>query len=216
MVMKLSLDLTEIRRFHMKIIKLIGIITVTMVVMFAMTGCDEFFGTNDPDDNGGNSGGGSGGTSTVPTITIRNNTGYTINGIYIKASTSTSWGSNLWGFSSLSNGTTREFTLSQPLSVNREYDIRLDASSGGHQFRKYMVTVSNNMTITFTQNDLNDRTDLPTITIVNRSGVNFSAIHIKPSVSSDWGASFGTVSNNSNQTVTIPIPPSSIQCLIFR
>jgi hypothetical protein len=65
------------------------------------------------------------------------------------------------------------------------------------------------MTITFTQNDYNDGSSFPSITVQNRSGVSFNSIHVKPSSSSDWGASFGNISNNYDKTVTIPIPPSS-------
>jgi hypothetical protein len=65
------------------------------------------------------------------------------------------------------------------------------------------------MTINFTTSDLNDGSNLPTITIQNRSGKTFDSVHIKPSVISDWGSSFGSVSNNDNRSVNILIPPSN-------
>jgi len=155
---------------------------------------------------------------TAPTITIRNNTGYTIggganndNGIWIKPSTEAqSWRSNLaWGFynSFLYDGESRAYTISPPLSVNSMYDIRLDGS--GFSFRKYGVTISNGMTIIFNTNDLNNGSAQPSITIQNRSGKAFNSVHIKPSVISDWGSSFGSISNNNNLSLTILIPPSN-------
>jgi len=65
------------------------------------------------------------------------------------------------------------------------------------------------MTITFTTSDLNDGSNLPTITIKNRSGKTFDSFYVKPSSSSDWGTSFGSTSNNNDRTITIPIPPSN-------
>jgi hypothetical protein len=152
------------------------------------------------------------GIETNPTITIKNSTGYSISGIWIKPSTSSDWGSNLYGYSTLSDGESREFTLSQPLSTNSVYDIRLSQNSGGtgYNFRKYGVTISNGMTITFTTSDLNDGSSLPTITIQNRSGKTFDSVYIKPSVRSDWGTSFGYyIYNNDDRTITINIPSSS-------
>jgi len=187
-------------------IKIFGIFAFIALIGFSFTGCG-FLGGSEEDGNSTGSGGGN--TNVIPTITIQNNTGYSINGIYIKESTSTNWGSNLYGYSTLSNGASREFKLSKSLSANNEYDFRLQSTSGGHSFRKYKLTVSNNMTITFTSSDLNDGSNLPSITIQNRTGVNFNSIFIKPSASSDWGTSFGSLSNNGNQNITIPIPPSS-------
>jgi hypothetical protein len=66
------------------------------------------------------------------------------------------------------------------------------------------------MTITFTASDFDTgQHNIPTISIQNRTGVNFDSVRIKPSISSDWGSNFGTVSNNAQQSFTIPIPPSN-------
>jgi len=190
-------------------LKFFKLTVIVAVIGLSMLSCDLIFnpGTN---DNGTGGSGNSGGSGINPTITIKNNTGYTINGIYIKESTATDWGSELIGWSSnLSNGASRGFTLSKSLSANNVYDFRLQSSTGSYSFRKYMVTVSNNMTVTFSTNDLNDGGNLPSITIQNRSGVSFNSVYIKPSASSDWGTSFGLISNNSNSSYSIPIPPSS-------
>jgi len=200
-------------------IKFFGIIAMAAIIGFSMMGCDFLFGTDDSDgsggtgDNGG-SGGGGGGVPTNPTITIRNSTGYTISGIYIKRSTEAyTWGTNLGGnySSQLSDGSSRSFTLSQPLSTQSVYDIRLTQNSngGGYNFRKYGVTISNGMTLTFTTSDLNDGSAEPRITIQNRSGKAFDSIYIKPSAITNWGTSFGSASNNSHLSATILVPPSN-------
>ncbi|MCL2792267.1 MAG: hypothetical protein FWD87_04175 [Spirochaetaceae bacterium] len=194
------------------IFKFIGIAALMVVIGFAMIGCD----VSDDEDpvTGGGGGGGGGGIPTNPTITIQNNTGYTVvggvggQGIWIKPSTTAqSWGSNLALGFNLANGQSRTFTLSQPLSTHSVYDIVLNG--GGFSFRKYGVTISNGMTINFTTSDLNDGSAQPTITIQNRAGKNFNSVHIKPSVISDWGNTFGSISNNNNLSATIQIPPSN-------
>jgi len=187
--------------FSMKnIIKRLGFIAIVSAIGFSFTGCDEEDGTFSWGSGGSNE-------PINPTITIVNNTGYTINGIWIKASTAVHWGNNVGSW--LQDGQSQTFTLSQPLSVQNVYDIRL--SGGGFNFSQYGVTVSNNMTITFTTAHLDDGSSLPTITIQNRSGQSFDTFRIKPSASSDWGQGFGWIGNNSDMTVTIPIPPSNFR-----
>ena len=112
-----------------------------------------------------------------------------------------------WTSDQLVDGQSRSYTLSHPLSTHSVYDIRLDG--GGFSFRKYGVTISNGMTLTFTTSDLNEGSSQPNIVLQNRSGKTFNSVHIKPSVSSEWGESFGSVSNNSNLSATILIPPSN-------
>ena len=180
---------------------------VGFAVVVLIAGCIPLENDETGGSSGDGGGSGSGGSGTTPSITIRNSTGFSIGSVHIKPSTSTNWGSNLLGWS-LSDGESRTFALSQPLSTKNVYDIRL-TGSGGSDFRRYMVTITNNMTITFTANNLDNGSDLPSITVQNRSGVAFNSIHIKPSISSDWGTNFGSISNNSDLTVTIPIPPSS-------
>ncbi|GHV13251.1 hypothetical protein AGMMS49938_07550 [Fibrobacterales bacterium] len=143
-----------------------------------------------------------------PVIVIQNNTGYSVCYMYIKSPTSAAWGSDVG--SCLSDGKSTTYTLSKTLSEQIVYDIQLrTASSGGYSFRKYRVTVSDGMIITFTASDLDDGSNLPTITIQNRIGVGIDDIYIKPSVSSDWGADLGSISNNYDLSKTISIPPSN-------
>jgi hypothetical protein len=145
----------------------------------------------------------------TPIIVIQNNTGYTISGIYIKPSNSTDWGSDLLGYSSLGDRALRTFSLSEQLSVNSVYDIRLESSSGVYTFRRYAVNVSDGMIITFTAANLDDGNNLPSITVQNRTGVSFNAIYVKPSKASDWGKDYGSLSNNSDKSIDIPIPSSN-------
>lgn len=190
----------------------VGIVVVGIVVGLSMVGCfpiEEDDGTGDT-----GSGGGGGGGGINPTVTIKNNTGYSFwgyldGGVWIKPSTDAqSWGSNLAGLNyDFPDGASKVFTLSQPLSTQSIYDFRFEA--GGFSFIKYGVTVSKGMTITFTVNDVNDGSDQPSITIQNRSGKTFNSVHIKPSVVSDFGSSFGYVSNNEDLSITVHIPPSN-------
>lgn len=202
-------------------IKSILVVVSFMLALVFTSSCSVSYedtpATSNNDSGGGASSSGSGVILGNPKITIVNNTGYTIgssgttsgSGIYIKPSTAAlSWGNNLVrSFPYLSDGESREFTLSQPLSTHSVYDIRVNSSE--FSFRKYGVTISNGMTITFTASDLNDGSAQPSITLQNRSGKAFNSVHIKPSAISGWGESFGTVSNNSDLSATILVPPSN-------
>jgi hypothetical protein len=155
--------------------------------------------------------------SELPRVTVQNRTGVNFNAIYIRPSavseSSSDWGNDLLGYSSLSDGASRTFSLLQSLSANNVYDIKLSASSGGVMFIKYNITVSEGIIVAFTVGDLDDENSQPRITVQNRTGVNFNAIYIRPSAvsesSSDWGKNYGSLSNNSDNTVTVPIPPSN-------
>jgi len=144
-----------------------------------------------------------------PVIVILNNTGYSIYYTYIKASISTNWGSS--NSASLSDGESRTYELSPSLAAG-SVDIQLEQSgSNGKIFTKYKFTVSDGMIITFNANDLTDGSNLPNITIKNRTGVSLNGIYVKPSSAPDtaWGKNFGSLSNNYNESISIPIPPSS-------
>jgi hypothetical protein len=196
---------------------------IMLALALTLTGCAEDPANNNSggggiDDNGqqqGSGGGGGGGTNyTISELTINNSTGYQICYTYIKPSISTDWGSDLG--SCVSDGQSKKITFSKPLSATNGVDIRLGTSSNissGNTFIKYKFTVSNGMAVTFTASDLTDGSNLPSITIQNRSGVNFNAIYIRPSSvpdeSSDWGRDYGSLSNNSDKSISIPIPPSS-------
>jgi hypothetical protein len=190
-------------------IKLFGIIALVAVIGFSFIGCDFLTG----DGNGTDSGAGT-------TIHVKNSTGYNItniwDGLYIKPDTETKeWGSAYSSsglMATINDGETKKVTLSQPLSAHKVYDFRIHidhfASFYG-DFVKFGVTVTNGMTITIDQSDLYDLGSLPKIVILNRSGKSFDSVFIKPSVSDEWGNSFGDVRNNSYMDASIQIPPSN-------
>jgi hypothetical protein len=204
-------------------LKLIKMAAIAVISAFFLLGCAEDPATGVNNDGGGgysngsgdgsSSGGGGGGGTAVSQITLKNSTGYYIHSWWIKPSTSTYWGSENWVW--LSDGQSQALSLSESLFANTAYDIRLAQNqfgNSGHNFVKYGFTVSNGMTITFTTSDLSDKEN-PSITIQNRSGVNFNAICLRPSSvpesSSDWGGDYGSLNNNSDKSIAIPIPPSN-------
>jgi len=195
--------------------KVASVVTVAVISVFFLFRCApiDIETEGEGSDGDGGSGGGVGGGHAISELNLKNNTGYTISGIYIKPSTSTDWGSDLLGYSSLGDGLSKKFTFSKPLFAIDNYDIRLESSSGGYSFRKYAITVSNGSTVSFTAADLSDGSDLPSITIQNRSGVGVNSIYIRPSSmpesSLDWGKDYGSLSNNYDKSADIPIPPSS-------
>ncbi|MCL2832010.1 MAG: hypothetical protein FWD78_02470 [Treponema sp.] len=85
-----------------------------------------------------------------PVIVFQNNTGYQINQVYIKASTSSNWGSDLSPWY-LPNGESRTLTLPANISNNGSYDIRVSTSSGAYYTKN--VTMLFGMIIIFTAND---------------------------------------------------------------
>jgi hypothetical protein len=149
-----------------------------------------------------------GSTSPDRTITIKNNTGYTIGDYYndnfnIKPSTSSDWGSVISLGGGISNGESRAVTLPPLISNNGIYDIRVRSSYGF--FSKYNITITNGSSINFNSSDYDDGSQNPKITIQNLSGTNFNSIYVKPSSASDWGVSLGSVYNNSTSS-SIALP----------
>ena len=191
------------------VLKFVSMASIVAVIsMFFLAGCAE-----DPANSSNNGGDGissSGGTTAaVRNITLKNSTSYTINGIWMKPSTSHDWGNNLWGYSYLNDEQSKTLDFSPALSAGVTYDIRLQTSTGNYIFIKYRIKISTGLNITFTVNDLTDESDYPSITVQNRTGADFNGFYIKPSVSEDWGKSFSNISNNNNGTAKIFIPPSS-------
>jgi len=198
------------------IFKMFGIIALVAVIGLSMAACIPVEKDADGDGDGNSDGndGGSTGGGIKPTITIKNNTGYTIGAIFAKPSTETKeWGWDLTGWNDMEDGKSGEYTLDQPLTVHKVYDIRL--SGGGYDFVKFGVTVSNKMTITFTVNDLNNMSSLPKITIQNRTGKNFDSLFIvpselQPSKPEDWGKDFGGIGNNGDKgDINILVAPTN-------
>jgi len=177
------------------IIRLSEIIALVAVIGFSMSTCD--LGNNDDAAGSGT------------TITIKNDTGIVMWYYWIKPSSSTDWGTahNIY----LTNGESKTFSVSKSISSNTLYDIRVSyyGSAWLYSYIKYNISLTNRTTLDFTSTDRNDGDKFPHITIQNRAGVNFDSCYIKPSSASDWGYDFGSLSNNNDETITIPIPLSN-------
>jgi len=174
-----------------KVKGILGITALLLVMGFSMysfSGCASF-----GDLAAGN-----------PSITIENNTGYTIYYVYISETTSDSWGQDrLRSDQIISNGQSVSIQLTTPLSRVNKYDIRL-LDSDGDEYTKFNVTVSNNSRIVFTKDDL----DFPSITIVNNTGYTVYYVYISETTSDSWGSdrlrSDQVLSNG--QSVSLELP----------
>jgi hypothetical protein len=91
-----------------------------------------------------------------PSITIVNNTGYTIWYVFISDSDSDSWGRDKLGDDeTIPNGGSVSLQLPYPIDVENQYDIELQ-DSDGDTYTKYNVLVSANARIVFTFDDFDD------------------------------------------------------------
>jgi len=125
-----------------------------------------------------------GGSSQNPSITIVNNTGYTVNYVSISETTSDMWGQNkLKSDERINDGQSVSLPLPNPINRVDKYDIRL-LDSDGDEYTKYNLTVSNNSRIVFTEADLN----LPTIIILNNTGYTVHYVYISEAASNKWGS----------------------------
>jgi len=156
---------------------------------------------------------GSGGSSVNTTFTIVNNTDYNVPEVYVKASTSNSWGTDR-ETGTLGKGASKTYTLVAS-SATEEYDIFLRASST-NQFVKYKVLIPDGAIFTFTADDYNTGSSLPSIIIRNRTGVSISSIRIKPSGTNTWTLWEKTISNNSQSTIDLQIPVTNYNTYDFE
>jgi len=85
-------------------------------------------------------------------ITITNNTGYEIKGVYVSLSTSDSWGSNRLGGFFSSNLKNSNSTIVSSLRSKNRYDIRLEDTDGDN-YIKWEVLIQPNQNIVFTFDD---------------------------------------------------------------
>jgi hypothetical protein len=87
----------------------------------------------------------------MPVIVVQNNTGMPIWNWEIKPSSSTDWEYlNVWNGGE--DGGSWTHTLSEPLSRNNRFDVRL--RSGNQEFTRTNITVTDGMLITFRMSDL--------------------------------------------------------------
>jgi len=114
----------------------------------------------------------------LPIIIIVNNTGVTINSIYVSAANSDSWGQDI-----LRGGTLQKSSyiheLSSSLSKESVYDIMLK-NDDGQEFIKLDFKVSDNAQVVFTANDLAKGEDPAASTKILVQGASQSAAPVSP------------------------------------
>ncbi|MDR2515977.1 MAG: hypothetical protein LBC88_01190 [Spirochaetaceae bacterium] len=127
-------------------------------------------------------------------VRIKNSTGYSIYYLRISETSSDSWGNDLLGSATISNGSTFTARLPVPLSVANRFDIQVE-DEDGDKYYKWNFQVSANMEIEFTMADLNRSRNaspaldpnLPTITIKNNTGYEIWYVKISQTASDTWG-----------------------------
>ena len=95
---------------------------------------------------------GGGGDSSLPSISIVNNTGYNIREINISLSNSDSWGKDLLGGKTLGR-TDFTYRFPQAISEDSDYDIRL-IDEDGDKYIKWDFVVRDKTRVVFSANDL--------------------------------------------------------------
>jgi len=147
---------------------------------------------------------------TNPSITIVNNTGYTVYYVYVSQTASDNWGSDrLDSNETLPNGQAVSITLPYPLNVVNRYDIKLE-DSDGDTYTKMNVQVTANSAIVFTFDDFDEPViyDGPPVTIVNNTGYTVYYVYISQTASDSWGSdrlgSNETLENGSSVSLNLP------------
>ncbi|GHU08434.1 hypothetical protein FACS1894151_04330 [Spirochaetia bacterium] len=104
------------------------------VVLFALTGLYAF-------------------AQNLPTVTIVNQTGYTVWSVYISPSSDDNWGEDRLGADYLYDGDQISITLDIPLAAENIYDICL-GDEDGDSYYKWEVRIQNGSVIVFTFDDI--------------------------------------------------------------
>ena len=152
----------------------------------------------------------------LPTITIVNNTGYTVWYLRVRQSGNDSWGGDRLGSAEeMPNGRSITLDLAVPLSTASRYDFQME-DSDGDTYTKMNVQISNNSRIVFTNNDMEARPTFngPPITIVNNTGYTIWYVRISDSASDTWGrdrlGTTETLPNGQSVTLNLPFPITSV------
>ena len=112
---------------------------------------------------------------------ITNNTDATIHSVYIKLPSSNDWGYDILPHT-LPSGSYFSVILSEPLSSNNRYDIRLMSYDSTHGvYTKVNTKISKDGTVTFTNSDKN-----PIFTVVNNTNTTISEVSVKPTEDEYW------------------------------
>ena len=107
-------------------------------------------------------------------VTLINNTGYTIYYVYISETASSSWGSDLLRSDQVVRNR-ESVTLDLPNPRASQYDIRL-VDADGDQYTKMDVTVRAGSRLEFTISDIR----YPSVTIVNNTGHTINFLYTVP------------------------------------
>jgi len=128
---------------------------------------------------------------TNPSITIVNDTGYTVYYVYISQTASDSWGQDRLDSSQiLEDGESVTLSLPYPINVVNRYDIRLvDSDDDSYTKMDVLVSAGSRIVFTFDDFDYEDAVtyDGPPITIVNDTGYTIYYIYISQTASDTWG-----------------------------
>ena len=127
-----------------------------------------------------------------PTVTVVNNTGYTINYLHISSNNTKSWESDVLGRQVLENGKTFRITLPE----SGVYDFRAIDKDNDDYF-KWNLMVRGNTTITFTMADYSyDESSSSSVTttsssntrvtVVNDTGYTIYYLYISRQASDKW------------------------------
>ncbi len=141
-------------------------------------------------------------TPTVPVVTtgtikIANNTGQTINNVYISSTSATTWGTDQIS-SSISNAGSRDITT----ILAGSYDVKVVLADSSIKYQ-YGVSVSagSTTTVTFVATVVTTGS----IKIANSTGQSINYAYVSPASSSTWGVDqlgSSTIASGSNFTLT--------------
>jgi hypothetical protein len=156
-----------------------------------------------------------------PSVTIVNNTGYTVFFVHMSPPAAPEWGPDMLASNQvLHNGQSATLRLPVPLNVVNRYDIML-IDSDGDAYIKRNVLISTNSRIVFTFDDfVGQNTEIrpassgtgPMITIVNNTGYTVYFVYLSPTSDTEWGpdrlARDQILYNGQSVALRLPVPIS--------
>jgi hypothetical protein len=121
-----------------------------------------------------------------PTVTVVNNTGYTISYLYVSSNTTEQWEEDVLGRKVLSNGSSFRLTL----PGNGTYDFKAK-DSDGDEYIKWNVVVRGNTTVTLTIADFqvassNQTSSSTSVNVVNDTGYTIFYLYVSSDDSTSW------------------------------
>ena len=158
-----------------------------------------------------------------PSVTVVNNTGYTIEYLYISSNASDKWEDDVLGRRVLKEGDT--FKLSLP--ENGTYDFKA-VDKDEDSYIKWNVMVRGDQTITFTMDDYDEEdggldeseqpytttstpaSDQTWVTVSNQTGYEIYYLYVSPGEADGWGRDIlkdDTLANGKEVQVILPTGP---------